>query len=624
MSSTREAELPFTPARLVEEAMSLNVPIYQRLFVWRKEQIEKLLSDLYEAYSTSPTVQYSIGVISVWKRAKDNDAEKANSLEIVDGQQRLTFLSLLSAWNVAKLEQNSDRRTKWHSFLFLDNGEKRLRLHFIGRSDDENAIKVIANQTDPQEQKGTFGHFLETIEGFFNTLGIQIASEKMEEFLDFVYEKCAFWLDFLPEGYTPYDLNLYFEKMNSTGRQLEPIDVVKGLYFSSDDFSKRWNKVFRTVGDISQTPKSIVGIIEDVDTVGSDNVQSVGDEESGSNMNDAEDASRRETRRLVSDEVLLLHTIHILNPEKKHSHDTSKLLQEFENYFGNKKEEWEKKAENFLTSLEEYSNWMDKYIVRLVKDERTGINRAVFVKGPLFNEDFATQADSASIRKLKQFESMLFVSSDDSQNWILETYLAIRNENNITAENLLEGLKKSDAQRHPLDDNQQTWTYGNIDRYWFWKLDYLLWERCEKNSSDAVFQDLNNTDKEAIKSYVFRKDRSIEHLHPQNPPTGSETSDWSTDKAEGNNTLNSFGNLAMISSPFNSTQSNDSISTKIGRIEDQVRERRLQSIKLLFMVRSVKSNPNGWTVEASKAHEEAMFGVLKGETEEGSYYETKK
>jgi len=118
-------------------------------------------------------------------------------------------------------------------------------------------------------------------------------------------------------------------------------------------------------------------------------------------------------------------------------------------------------------------------------------------------------------------------------------------------------------------------------------------------------------DHDAITHYHFRRDRSIEHLHPQNPSATGESDDWKTDRKDNDDSArNGFGNIAMIASSFNSSQGNDSISTKMGRIDDQVREKRLQSIKLLLMVRSVQSKPQGWTVEAARIHESEMLKLL--------------
>ena len=113
-----------------------------------------------------------------------------------------------------------------------------------------------------------------------------------------------------------------------------------------------------------------------------------------------------------------------------------------------------------------------------------------------------------------------------------------------------------------------------------------------------------NENLKIVEKYLFKTNRSIEHLHPQNPSIESKE-DWS-------NNLDSFGNLAMISTSFNSTQSNDDENIKFARIENQLeRKTSLESIKLLLMYFKAKENSNGWTISKADEHGAEMFEVLK-------------
>ncbi|MDP4271714.1 MAG: DUF1524 domain-containing protein, partial [Bacteroidota bacterium] len=120
--------------------------------------------------------------------------------------------------------------------------------------------------------------------------------------------------------------------------------------------------------------------------------------------------------------------------------------------------------------------------------------------------------------------------------------------------------------------------------------DHYLWEK-------ELEKDQANQNK-AIINYTFRPNRSIEHLYPQ-----------TSDKPWVEKDLHSFGNLAMISPGFNSTQSNDDILVKFARIEKQIRgPYLLENIKLLFMYQ--KGNGKEWTIELAKEHEKEMIQIL--------------
>ena len=64
------------------------IPIYQRNFAWSEEQIGQLIIDISDYATENKDKNYYIGTLIVNRR--DN-----NSLEIIDGQQRLTTLSIL-------------------------------------------------------------------------------------------------------------------------------------------------------------------------------------------------------------------------------------------------------------------------------------------------------------------------------------------------------------------------------------------------------------------------------------------------------------------------------------------------------------------------------------------------
>lgn len=65
------------------------IPLYQRSFSWRREQIEQLLQDVFSAFKQNPLGNYYIGSLVVLKRSNGD-------FEVIDGQQRLTVLSLIT------------------------------------------------------------------------------------------------------------------------------------------------------------------------------------------------------------------------------------------------------------------------------------------------------------------------------------------------------------------------------------------------------------------------------------------------------------------------------------------------------------------------------------------------
>lgn len=65
------------------------VPLYQRNFAWSEDEISRLLQDIYENFEKDPNSKYYIGSLIVLKR-------KNGDFEVIDGQQRLTAVTLIS------------------------------------------------------------------------------------------------------------------------------------------------------------------------------------------------------------------------------------------------------------------------------------------------------------------------------------------------------------------------------------------------------------------------------------------------------------------------------------------------------------------------------------------------
>ena len=162
---------------------------------------------------------------------------------------------------------------------------------------------------------------------------------------------------------------------------------------------------------------------------------------------------------------------------------------------------------------------------------------------------------------------------------------------------ILQKLKDEDNMRRCKDGYPQKLReakYPNIDRYWFWRLDYYLWEQRTVH--------FNNEDRRIVDEYVFRTNRSIEHLHPQ---------DESNNEVWNSVIINGFGNLAMISQSFNSLQSNDNIRVKFARIQEQLDNKSLQSLKMLVMFRSANEDHSKWSEQLALDNLEKMCSLLE-------------
>ena len=417
--------------------------------------------------------------------------------------------------------------------------------------------------------------------------------KKLQDYAKYCFAHAAFLVNVLPCDYGPEDLNLYFEKMNSTGKQLSPLEVVKGRWFAK--YSKDWNACMNFDKPLAASAKTFSG-----DEL-SPRPLSLYDVVSGwtNGENGTEDAADVESknRLVMKDDVLALHALRILCRENAEciSLDQHKLISTFDTFF---KADQEKK---FIDELWNYRTWIDKNIIYLKDD------------GGEYEYAFRRDDDDADVKeysvedvsrcRMKQFQAMLYVSSGEAQEWVLDAYWRSKQgEQCLTLEDLraLDALKHKDAL---LD--LECMRYPHVSRYWFWKLDFLLWE---KNAMGEELFEREGLENEAVKKYKFKRHISIEHLHPQSKGDGIWGYRDETDSAK---MLHGFGNLAMISGDANSAQSNDGIGTKFGRVKDWLNSGRLESIKMLLMFSLCKGIESNWTVEMAQKHGEEMLKLLQ-------------
>ena len=590
---------PFTPRVISEKDRLLNIPIYQRLFVWENEQIDLLLSDLWKSWNNNNglSVPYYIGIITV--------VEKSNgSWDVVDGQQRLTFLSLFAAYVKSLLKPNES--CVWNSFLYYNTNnldKNSLRINYSGRPEDRDNLQAIATGYYDKNHNQNFKKFIDCVKKYSNN------KNDFALFASYVYNNTSFLVSELPNNFGPKDLNAFFEKMNSSGRQLTPIEQIKGNYFPSRalqfdvclNFEKKY--VPPTEDNYVEDKKSISDILE----LGLPIVDENTDEQK-------EETS---SRSVLAPEIFLLHSLSIAleangitNPDIPK--DKRKIVGTFSNNVGTDKFI---SPDTLLKTMSCYRSWLDLNIIYLSNDGNASDYKFWFLN----TDDQKEQSDveNDDIKKLKQFQSMLYVSSSDWQDWVLEAYLyCYHNNTQLT----LDLLKSQDVARHKLPDNISIMSYESIDRYWFWKLDYILWETISfgKLSAEIVNNRLIDDEQiKAITNYKFRRNRSVEHLHPQTDNMG-EDNPWEKDhELLFGGTVFSikpkhwFGNLALISSAFNSAQGNESIGVKFARLRDtQIPQKNLESIKMLLMFIAADGKNDRWTIELANTQGKAMCELL--------------
>ncbi|EAL5740779.1 DUF262 domain-containing protein, partial [Campylobacter lari] len=135
-----------------EQSIFFEIPPYQRLYEWDKEQIQTLLNDIKTKFDENKKDEnYFIGNVVVSKKSVKKD-QKDDDIKhlLIDGQQRLTTLFLIGFY----LSYNqSNNQSNWKEFIMQDD---KLRISMPIREKEEEVLKEFAkfckdNQNNERE-----------------------------------------------------------------------------------------------------------------------------------------------------------------------------------------------------------------------------------------------------------------------------------------------------------------------------------------------------------------------------------------------------------------------------------------------------------------------------------------
>ncbi len=599
--------MKYTPEIIVQQKLKFSVPIYQRLFEWNKDNVHQLLTDFKNAYIDSANQDYYIGMLTA---TTSNDR-----MQLVDGQQRFTVLTLLGC----VLQTYENNNSIWRDFLLC--GEKP-RLYFDARRKDNAYLEhIIESREDTsvivnQKMEDAIDEITEFIEHN------EQLKNQLSEFSRYLYQHISFFIAELPSNYHAQDLNKYFERMNSGGKNLEQHEILKvkmlrNLGNDVNAYMQLWNKIadvdtlfFREddANKLKEQKNSALSITHDtlpskiselICVKSNDDIRTIEEVEPSSQKPKQENRVDITSRCVLRFPYLLLQTLYYYLSEKgvkiqriDEFFNPGNLLETFQTYLpfeGEKVDE--ENLRQFIFLLLRSRIVMD---ICFIRTSEYG-----------YTLDMGCSEEEKERKNLLMFESFLYVSSSNYTNyrwfgWLMN-YMDGKTSVPTPNDLFCYLIKQCDA-ANPLPEEKNL-CYGKDIRYWFWRLDFYLWQHRGKlflEDSDAKYLKI-------AENYVFSRNRSIEHIAPQHPKTESMLQ-WEGDSDT--EVMNSFGNLVMISQGLNSALSNSSYEEKIAHVESYFKSvtGSIESLKLLMVCKDYK---NGWTKDTIKEHGEKMYLFLK-------------
>ena len=575
---------------------SYAIPLYQRNFSWTYDEIEQLLNDVADAFQEKRD-NYYIGTLVV--------NEENGLFKIIDGQQRTTALNLIAL--VLKNE-------------FDFNKLEAVNLTFPARrKSNENIQKLFIKEKiledDENELTRGYGHAKDALKKVLGERQLESQS-----FVDYLFNKVIIFRSILPKD---LDLNLYFERFNSRGEQLEAHEILKAQMMAkfgenqetAEKFARIWDacaefdkpvasqfKMRRKRADSFQERERIFGwhfsnysfhdIYDDIDFY--QNERRKLSDILGKKVNEKiieVEKDFGEYTQVIDFPTFLLHVLSIWEgtDTSEVQLDDKKLLTLFD--IKNKNQTW---VINFSEFLLRMKHIFDNFIVRNSNMDSSSRNKDEWFlqKGTYYEyqpngkakehyiveerftkNTFSDSEINQNIILLQSMFAVTFTANRDSR-WLYEIlqflFENIEELNDqefaIRFKDFLEKMAVRYAEGRLFTEEDIIKKYGDIPVYAFNFIDYILWKNREELGREYKGVKFDH--------FKFAYRRSIEHWFPQHP-----NSDERVEKMD-DKFLHSFGNLCIITDSQNSKFGNLVPSAKYKQWEG-IFDR--QSLKLQIM-----------------------------------------
>ncbi|WP_187944160.1 DUF262 and DUF1524 domain-containing protein [Helicobacter pylori] len=225
----------------------LVIPIYQRVYSWKKEQCKQLWDDIIKTGGNDQIKGHFIGSILY---VLDGITHSDNTLLIIDGQQRLTTITLLF---IALRDHLNDEdeflkkfsRQKIRNRYLINSdekGDKKFRL-ILSEPDKDTLLSLIdKDRRKPSEPSSKIMENFKLFEEW-----IRKNTDKLETIFKGLDKLMVVEISLERGKDNP---QLIFESMNSTGKDLTQTDLIRNYVVMETEVEKQeyfYNKYWRAM-----------------------------------------------------------------------------------------------------------------------------------------------------------------------------------------------------------------------------------------------------------------------------------------------------------------------------------------------------------------------------------------
>lgn len=266
----------------VEDFLSSNktqfvIPVYQRNYDWTTGQCKQLLDDIFEAGTRNKMNAHFIGSI-VYVHDDVYTASRIKELTIIDGQQRLTTLTLiyLVIHRLAKLIKNEGLESEINETYLINKfapEEEKLKLRPTDNND--RALKYLL-RSDENEEYSDFSKLIDN----FNYFKGRIREDNYQNVLKGLSKLMFVEVSLDREKDDPQRI---FESLNSTGLELTQADLIRNYILmglnrrdQNKIYQKYWEIIEKLANDDALNISHVSDFIRDYLTLENKNIPNKG------------------------------------------------------------------------------------------------------------------------------------------------------------------------------------------------------------------------------------------------------------------------------------------------------------------------------------------------------------
>jgi uncharacterized protein with ParB-like and HNH nuclease domain/predicted transport protein len=210
--------------KFIKKSDQFSIPIYQRLYSWTEKECERLWDDIMNVGSNNVPSHF-IGSIMYIKDS--SPISKPEPLLVIDGQQRLTTVSLLLEALARKIGDNeiegfSAKKIR-HYYLInpLETGDRKYKL-LLSQNDRNTYISIIEQKEYPKD-------FSVRVKDIFEYFTNKIDKLSENDIQNLCLGLSKLFIVDISLNRDQDNPQLIFESMNSTGKDLSQADLIRNF-----------------------------------------------------------------------------------------------------------------------------------------------------------------------------------------------------------------------------------------------------------------------------------------------------------------------------------------------------------------------------------------------------------